>query len=70
MPNKFYNNLSSKGGGKAGGGNQAGTVQSSAMPMKSADYPGLPGQAGPDRSGGTSKTGFCGMPFQVKQKGF
>ena len=69
MANKLYGGMGGKGGGKADGGKQAGTAQSSAMPMKSADYPGLPGKAGPDRSGGTTRIGHCGAPFHVKQKG-
>lgn len=68
MANKFYGGLGGKGGGKASGGTQGGKAQSTTMPMKTADWPGLPGKASPDRSGGTKKTGHCG-PFRVKQVG-
>jgi len=71
MPNKFYNDLSSKGGGKvnpADAGEGKGTPAPSAMPMKTAAWPGLPGKTGPERSLGTPKRGKRG-PFHVKQEG-
>ena len=39
---------------------------STAMPIKTANWPGLPGPGGPDRSDGTPKVGYCGAPFYAK----
>ena len=56
MANKDYGGLAGKGGGKAEGGTQGGTAQSTAMPMKTADWPKLPGKLqSNDRSCGIKK---------------
>ena len=69
MPNKFYNDLPSKGGGKAEGGTQGGKAQSNTMAMKTASWPGLPGKPQPgSRANGMPTTGHCG-PFNHKKEG-
>ena len=68
MANKLYGGLAGKGGGTASGGTQGGKSQATAMPMKTAAWPGTPGKTGPNRSGGAPKSGHCGA-FHVKQEG-
>jgi len=66
VANRLYGGLAGKGGSKTSGGTQGGKAQSMAMPIKTANWPSLPGPGGPDRSGGTPKVGYCGAPFYVK----
>lgn len=69
MPNPRYNNVQSRNGGKADYSEQAdGPAPSTSMPMKTANWPGLPGKAGPNRANGTPKEGHCG-PFFNKKEG-
>lgn len=69
MANKLYGGMAGKGGGKAEGGTQGGTDQSTAMPMKTADWPKLPGKPQPgSRATGMPTTGHCG-PFNHKKEG-
>jgi len=69
MANKRYNGLAGKSGGKASGGSQGGTAAPTAMPIKTANWPDLPGKAQPrSRSEGTPIEGKCG-PFYVKKSG-
>ncbi len=69
MSNKYHSNLT--GNGKQSGGSQAQTRSSHPemlMPEKTANWGGLPGKTGPNRSGGAPKRGKCG-PFHVKAEG-
>ena len=71
MSNKYWNKdtAPSKQTGGEGGSNKAmGSTPSIPMPEKTANWPGLPGKAGPNRSAGTPETGYAG-PFRVKQVG-
>lgn len=55
MSNKYHNRdtAPSKQTGGQGGSNKAmGKAPSLSMPEKTANWPGLPGKAGPDRSAG------------------
>ena len=66
MPNKYHSKMKSHGGGS----NKAmGSAPSTAMPVKTANWPDLPGPAGSSRAAGTSTTGCKGKPFQLKAKG-
>lgn len=71
MSNKYFNKdaaPSRQTGGEGGSNKAAGSPPSLAMPEKTANWPGLPGKGGPDRSAGTPKTGYAG-PHRVKQEG-
>ena len=71
MSNKYFNRDSapSKQSGGEGGTNKAqGSGGVSPGREGTANWPGLPGKAGPNRSGGTKTTGHAG-PFRVKSVG-
>lgn len=58
MGNKYWNQGAnpSRQSSSQGGPNKAlGSPPSQGMPEKTANWGGLPGKAGPDRSGGTPK---------------
>jgi len=55
MPNKYYNNMSGANFPKKEGAPTGHRGGSQAMPEKTANWPGLPGKAGPDRSNGVKK---------------
>jgi len=53
MPNKFNNKIT---GGTGAATGQRASGKSTAMPMKTASWPGVPGKTQPkDRSGGVKK---------------
>lgn len=69
MANKYHGNLT--GNGKQSGGSNAQQRRSPpamSMPEKTANWGGLPGKTGPNRSGGAPKRGKRG-PFHVKAEG-
>ena len=71
MPNKYWNNMTGPNHKGAGGcsNKPKGSGVPTAMPMGTADWPGLPGQTqGKSRSGGTPTTGKLG-PFHSKKQG-
>lgn len=70
MPNPHYNNMhGANRKGVGGHSNKApGAKSGASMPEKTAAWPGLPGKSGPNRSGGTPKSGPLG-PFHVKGEG-
>lgn len=64
--NKYHSKLKSNGGAS----NQAsGSSPSLAMPVKTANWGGLPGPASSSRAAGTPTTGASGKPFQHKKTG-
>ena len=64
MANKLYSKFGSGGGGS----NKAqGSPPSTAMPVKTAGWPGLPGKDGPNRSGGTPNHGYAGQFYAMQQ---
>lgn len=71
MPNPIYNNQhgSNRTQGAGADTKARGSKPSGAMPMKTANWPGVPGktQSG-DRSAGVKKTGHKG-DFYVKKQG-
>ena len=69
MANPRYNGLAGKGGGKADYFEQADGNPGTAMPMKTANWPGTPGKTQPrSRANGMPTSGHCG-PFQHKKEG-
>ena len=72
MPNKRWNSMHG-GNDKSGGGHREGArgspIGTSATPVKTAAWPGVPGKTqSKDRSAGVKKTGHKGS-FHVKQQG-
>ena len=71
MANKYHDqgaNPSKQTGGQGPGPKAQGSPASAPMPVKTANWPGLPGKAGPNRSGGDPTSGKLG-PFYVKKEG-
>ena len=70
MPNPYYSDVvADKSRGGEGGSNKAqGSTPSTAMPERTADWPGVPGKTGPSRAGGAPTKGKLG-PFEVKKQG-
>jgi hypothetical protein len=69
--NKYHGNLTGNGkqsGGEGGSNAACGRRPTLTMPEKTANWPGLPGKAGPNRSGGAPTRGKLG-PFTVKREG-
>lgn len=64
--NKYHSKMKSTGGHS----NKAqGSSPSLAMPIKTANWPGLPGKSSSSRAAGAPTTGCAGKPFQVKKSG-
>lgn len=68
MPNRYYSDINGRLTGGQGGSNKAqGAPAKITMPEGTANWPGLPGKSGPDRSGGAPKQGKLGK-FTVFQR--
>ena len=71
MSNKYFNRdaaPSHQTGGEGGSNKAQGSGPSISMPEKTANWPGLPGKASPDRSAGVPKEGAI-TKFRVDQEG-
>ncbi len=70
MANRYHTNFPER---KVSGGpeqkEKKGTKGGHSMNEKAVGYPGIPGKAGPDRSGGIERRGYAG-PFNIKKEGF
>ena len=70
MANKYHDqgaNPSKQSGGEGGSNKATGNPPSMSMPEKTANWPGLPGKSGPDRSGGVPNNGYF-AGFYAKQQ--
>lgn len=65
MPNPNYNKLSP---GEGGSNKAMGSSPPTAMPEKTANWPGVPGKASASRAAGTPQKGSMGS-FEVKKVG-
>ena len=64
MTNRYYNDNGRGALTNEASKPKSGSSHPTDMPIRSPNWPGLPGNHGPDRSGGTPRTGAMG-PFYV-----
>ena len=69
MASSYYTEVREKSKGGKKYTPPGATPQPSNMPMKSPNWPGLPGKGGPDRAAGVKRSGRMGS-FNVKNEGF
>lgn len=70
MPNPIYNNMhgANRKQGEGSSNTSKGSKPSGSMPMKTANWPGVPGKTQSSRSAGVKTTGKLGA-FEVKKIG-
>lgn len=71
MPNPHYNNMhgANRGQGEGASNKSKGSKPGGGMPMKTANWPGVPGKTQGNRSAGVKTTGHKGAAFEVKKIG-
>lgn len=70
MANKYHNqgaNPSSQSGDGGGSNKAQGSPANVSMPVRTANWPGLPGKSGPDRSAGVPNRGYVGQFYALQE---
>jgi hypothetical protein len=69
MGNSYYSEFSEDNAKARSNRSKTGSKKTLTLPDKTANWPGLPGKGGPNRSAGSPTSGKMGK-FHVKKEGF